>query len=144
MPLTDDQIRAALADPSKHPPSARLLGFELIDFSVDEKWAEIAFTPRPEFTNPAGAVQGGFVCAMLDDAMAIAACISQGLGVIVPTLQLSISYLRPTPVARVIARGEVTRMGSSTAQMQGALRLPDGTLLATATAAAAVRPFPGR
>ena len=144
MALSDDQIRAGLADPSNHPPSARHLGFELIDFSVADKWAAIAFTPRPEFANPAGAVQGGFVCAMLDDAMAIAACISRRLAVMVPTLQMSISYLRPTPVARVIARGEVTRMGSSTAQMQGALRLPDGTLLATATAAAAVRPFPGR
>ncbi|HWB46789.1 MAG TPA: PaaI family thioesterase [Hyphomicrobiaceae bacterium] len=144
MPLTDEQIRAALADQSRQPPSARLLGFELLDFSVAEKWAEMAFTPRPEFANPAGAVQGGFVCAMLDDAMAIAAVISQGFGIIVPTLQLSISYVRPTPIERVIARGELVRIGSSTAQMQGSLRQADGTLLATATAAAAVRPFPKR
>jgi uncharacterized protein (TIGR00369 family) len=144
MALTDEQIRAALGDPSRHPPSARLLGLELLDFSVSEKWAEMAFTPRPEFANPAGAVQGGFVCAMLDDAMAIAAVLSQGFGIIVPTLQMSISYLRPTPVERVIARGEVVRMGSSTAQMQGALRQADGILLATATATAAVRPFPKR
>ena len=41
-----------------------------------------------------------------------------------------------------IARGEVLRMGSATAHLQGALRLPDGTRLATATATAALRPFP--
>jgi hypothetical protein len=33
-------------------------------------------------------------------------------------------------------------MGSATAHLQGSLRLPDGTLLATATAAAVLRPFP--
>ena len=43
---------------------------------------------------------------------------------------------------RVIARGEVLRMGSATAHLNGVLRLPDGTALATATAAAALRPFP--
>ena len=107
MELSDEQIRAILGDPAKHPPCARHLGLELIDFSVANGWAEVAFTPRAEFANPAGGVQGGFVCAMLDDAMSVAASISQRLAVIVPTLQMTVSYLRPTPIARVIARGEV-------------------------------------
>jgi len=102
----------------------------------------MAFTPRPEFANPAGDVQGGFVCAMLDDAMGLTASISQRFAIMVPTLQTSVSYLRPTPMARVLARGEVLRMGSSTAHLQGALRLEDGTLLATASASAVLRPFP--
>ena len=107
----------------------------------------MAFLPRPEFANPAGMVQGGFVCAMLDDAMGVTASISQRFEILVPTLQISVSYLRPTPMSRVIARGEVLRMGGSTAHLQGSLRLPDGTLLATASAqrrAAAVSgPRPG-
>jgi uncharacterized protein (TIGR00369 family) len=140
--LTDEQIRALLRDPMRHPPSARHLGFELLDFSVDEGWAEVAFAPRPEFANPQGTVQGGFVCAMLDDAMGFTASISQRFAILVPTLQISVSYLRPTPVSRVIARGEVLRMGASTAHLQGSLRLPDDTLLATATASAVLRPFP--
>jgi acyl-coenzyme A thioesterase PaaI-like protein len=129
MAFTDEQMRALLRDPANHPPSARHLGFELIDFSVESGWAEVAFTPRAEFANPAGAVQGGFVCAMLDDAMGVTASISQ-------------RFLRPTPMSRVIGRGEVLRMGSATAHLQGSLRLPDGTLLATATASAVLRPFP--
>jgi uncharacterized protein (TIGR00369 family) len=140
--LTDDQIRTLLRDPARHPPSARHLGFELIDFSVDGGWAEVAFMPRPEFANPAGHVQGGFVCAMLDDAMGVTASISQRFAILVPTLQVSVSFLRPTPIARVLARGEVLRMGGSTAHLQGALRTPDGTLLATASASAVLRPFP--
>ena len=140
--MTDDEIRALLSDPSRHPPCARHLGFELIDFSVGEGWAEVAFNPRPEFANPAGVVQGGFVCAMLDDAMSVAASISQRFAVIVPTLQTSVSYLRPTPIARVTARGEVLRFSSSGVTMQGMLRDTSGSVLAVATATAVPRPFP--
>jgi uncharacterized protein (TIGR00369 family) len=118
MELSDDKIRAILSDPTKQPPSARHLGFELIDFSVENGWAEVAFTPRAEFLNPAGAIQGGFVCAMLDDAMAVAASISKRLAVIVPTLQMTVTYLRPTPVELVVARGEVLRFSSSSLAMQ--------------------------
>jgi uncharacterized protein (TIGR00369 family) len=97
--LTDEQIRELMRDSARHPPCARHLGFDLIDFSVEAGWAEVAFMPRPEFANPAGDVQGGFVCAMLDDAMGFTASISQRFCVMVPTLQMSVSYLRPTPNA---------------------------------------------
>ena len=142
MTLRDEQVRTLLSDTSRHPPCARHLGFELIDFSVEDGWAEVAFSPRPEFANPAGAVQGGFVYAMLDDAMSVAASISQRLAVIVPTLQTTVSYLNPTPMARVIARGEVLRFGSSSVVMQGALRDAAGKTLAVAIATAVPRPFP--
>jgi uncharacterized protein (TIGR00369 family) len=142
MALSDDELHAFLGDSSKHPPCARHLGFELLDYSIDAGWAEVAFTPRPEFANPAGAVQGGFVCAMLDDTMSFAASLSRRFEVIVPTLQTSVTYLRPTPIARVIARGEVLRFGASSVTMQGALRDTGGTVLAVATATAVPRPFP--
>ena len=142
MELSDDKIRAILNDPAKQPPSARHLGFELIDFSVENGWAEVAFTPRAEFANPAGAVQGGFVCAMLDDAMSVAASISKRLTVIVPTLQMTVTYLRATPVARVVVRGEVLRFGTSSLATQGRLRDAGGATLAVAVASAVPRPFP--
>jgi len=142
MDFTDEKIRALLGNPAHHPPSARHLGFELIDFSVEGGWAEVAFTPRPEFANPVGNVQGGFVCAMLDDTMSFAATLSRRFEVVVPTLQTSVSYLKPTPIARVVARGEVLRFGSSSVVMQGALRDTSGAILAVATATAVPRPFP--
>jgi uncharacterized protein (TIGR00369 family) len=142
MALNDEQLRAMLRDTSKYPPCARHLGFELIDYSVEGAWAEMAFSPRPEFANPAGAVQGGFVCAMLDDTMSFTASLSRRFEVMVPTLQTSVSYLRPTPIARVLARGEVLRFGASSVVMQGTLRDATGNLLAVATATAVPRPFP--
>ena len=142
MDLTDDEIRAALCDTTKHPPCARHLGFELIDFSVVDGWAEVAFTPRAEFANPIGNVQGGFICAMLDDAMSVAASISQRLAVVVPTLQVTVSYLRPAPFVRLIARGEVLRFSTSSVVMQEQLRDQNGTISAIATATAVPRPVP--
>jgi uncharacterized protein (TIGR00369 family) len=142
MPITDDELHALLRDASRYPPCARHLGFELVDYSIDAGWAEVAFTPRPEFANPAGSVQGGFVCAMLDDTMSFAAALSRRFEAIVPTLQTSVTYLRPTPIARVIARGEVLRFGTTSVAMQGTLRDAAGAVLAVATCTATPRPFP--
>ena len=74
--------------------------------------------------------------------MGFAASISQRFAILVPTLQVCVSYLRPTPISLAVGRGEVLRLGSATAHLQGELRLPDGTRLASATATAALRPFP--
>ena len=141
MPLTGSQIRAMFQDPTRAPPSARLMGLEMLDFSMEQGWVEVAFTAKPEFANPTGNVQGGFIAAMLDDAMSVAATIQSGFTKLVPTLQMTITFLRPVPVGRVLARGEVLRLGRSTAQLAGTLRLLDGTIAATAVSATAVRDF---
>ena len=142
MALSDDQLHALVHDRSKYPPCALHLGIEPLEYSVDGGWAEVAFDPRPEFANPAGYVQGGFVCAMLDDAMSFAATLSRRFEMMMVTLQISVSYLRPTPMARVIARGEVLRFGTAGVAMQGTLRDACGQVLAVATATAVPRPFP--
>lgn len=140
--MTDAEIRAFLANPEHAPPCSVLLGFEMLDFSVEDGWAEMAFTPRASFANPLSTVQGGFVAAMLDDAMGVAGSVAVRFEKVVPTLQLNVIFVKPTPVERLIARGEVVRMGQNTALFSSSLKRTDGTLLATATASAAVRPFP--
>lgn len=140
--MTDAEIRAYLSDPSHAPPCSILLGFEMLDFSADDGWAEMAFTPKPSFANPLATVQGGFVAAMLDDAMGLAGSIAVRFEKVVPTLQLNVIFVNPTPVERLIARGEVVRLGKNTTLLAGWLKRADGTLLATGTASAAVRPFP--
>ncbi len=142
MALSDDDIRRMLASKQGAPPSSQLLGFELLDYSIDDGWAEVAFTGKPEFGNPMGMLQGGFVAAMLDDAMGFTAFLASRFSKVVPTLQMTIMFLKPTPIGRVLARGEVLRLSNATAQLAGTLRLADGTVLATATATAAVRVYP--
>jgi acyl-coenzyme A thioesterase PaaI-like protein len=51
------------------PPAAQTLGWQLEEIDPDAGTAQIRFDARVEFTNPVGAVQGGFLAAMLDDTM---------------------------------------------------------------------------
>jgi uncharacterized protein (TIGR00369 family) len=141
MALSDNQLHALVHDRSMYPPSALHLGIDPLEYSVDGGWAEAAFSPRPEFANPAGSVQGGFVCAMLDETMSFAATLSRRFETMMVTLQTSVTYLRPTPVARVIARGELLRFGTTGVAMQGTLRDAGGQVLAVATATAVPRPL---
>lgn len=144
MSLSDDDIRALLRDPGTVSPCAAHMGFELLDFSVDGRWTEVAYTPIPAFANPAGNVQGGFITAMLDECMSVNATIASRFTSMLATLQMTVTYLRPVPVSRVVSRGEVLRMGTSAILLQGSLRSLTGETLAVATASAVPRPFPVR
>ena len=59
------------------PECSKTLGFELVRFSSDTASIEVIFQAKKIFLNPAGHVQGGFLCAMLDDVMDIAAQIAR-------------------------------------------------------------------
>jgi len=142
--FSDADMKRMLTAGKNPPPATVHMGFELIDLSGEDGWVEASFMPRPEFANPTGAVQGGFVAAMLDEVMAIAACAKARFTIVVPTLQLTITYLAPAPIEKLYARGEVVRLGRSAAQMRGSLRDGTGKLLAEAIASAVPRPFPGR
>ncbi|MFN3745478.1 MAG: PaaI family thioesterase [Hyphomicrobiaceae bacterium] len=140
--MTDEEIRKLLSRPEIAPPCARFLGLEVLDYSIDGGWAELAFTPRAEMANPAGVVQGGFVAAMLDDAMGLTATITTRFVSIVPTLQLSVTFLEPAPFERLLVCARVLRLSKSTAQLEASIRRLSGQVLATATASAVVRPLP--
>ena|SRR2546430_11366343 len=51
------------------PPAATLLGWELVAIDPEAGTIEVAFTAREQFLNPVGAIQGGFLAAMLDDTL---------------------------------------------------------------------------
>jgi molybdopterin converting factor subunit 1 len=88
--------------------------------------------------NPAGLVQGGFVTAMLDETMGTAAMAQLGAGRTVPTLELKVSFLRPTRPGRLVCDGRVVQMGKSVAFLEARLEDDEGNLVATATATARV------
>lgn len=121
------------------PASARLLGWELIDIDPDAGTSEVAFTVDDRFTNPAGHIQGGFVAAMLDEAIGPALAATLPAGVFSPTASLHVTYLAPALPGRLIGRGTVLRKGRSLAFVTGELLRDDGVVVATATATHAIR-----
>jgi len=51
------------------PKAAETLGIVFTHIDADAGVVEAEFQGRPEFTNPVGNIQGGFLAAMLDDTM---------------------------------------------------------------------------
>lgn len=121
------------------PPAAKLLGFELVTVDPETGTAEVAFRAREEFLNPEGAVQGGFLAAMLDDTLGPALVATLPAGQFAPTLDLHVQFLRPARPGRIVGRGRVVRRGRDVGFMAGELLGPDGVELAVATATARIR-----
>jgi molybdopterin converting factor subunit 1 len=98
----------------------------------------IEFRASEQMLNPIGVVQGGFITAMLDEAMGPAALAALGPGYSVPTLELKVSFLRPVRPGRMVADARVVHQGKSVVFMEGSLLDGEGQLVATATATARV------
>lgn len=124
------------------PPIAALLGFELRTVDPEAMTIEVGFTARPEFLNPMGDVQGGMLCAMLDDTLGPALVATLGDGQWAPTTDLHVQFLAPARPGPLIGRGRVTRKGRFAAFLAGELSDPDGRVVATGIATAMIRQTP--
>ena len=122
----------------KRPPCAKTLGWELIAEYPDEARIEIAFHPNNTMLNPHGAVQGGFVAAMLDDTMGPALVSSSGDMEAPVSLDLNVTFIQPVLPGRVIGEGRVVSRTKSTAFLEAELFDEQGALLARATSTAKV------
>lgn len=105
----------------------------VVEFIAAEKRAVMEFTAKPEFCHSGNVVQGGFVTAWIDSAMAHAAVLATE-GTLAPaTLEIKVSFYRAANPGRVRAEGWVERLGRSIAFLEGRLMSVDGEVLATAT-----------
>jgi uncharacterized protein (TIGR00369 family) len=141
-PITGlDVLRAASEGLVETPPAAALLGWKAL--SLEPGQVRVRYTAKPEFANPQGAVQGGFLAAMLDDAMGPALFTTLGAEDFAPTIEMKVSYLRPARPGPLIAEGRVVHQTRSLAFLEGTLATEDGELVATATATARIIPSAG-
>jgi uncharacterized protein (TIGR00369 family) len=140
--LTDEAILARFHASTNPPPSARTLGFRLTAVSQAERRVEIAFDARADLlANPMGQIQGGFVCAMLDECMSVAGMIASGMTHVVPTLEMKTSFLRPALPGPLRGVGRVVKWGRTVCFMEGELYDAEGRLLAASTGTALPTPF---
>lgn len=123
---------AAVDGEEPGPPCAQLLGWTALEMEPGR--SRIEFEARPEFVNPGGVVQGGFLAAMLDDTMGPSAVAANGGDAFTPTLELKVSFLRPARPGRLVADGHVVHMGRSIVFLAGSLSDEQGKVVATATA----------
>ena len=118
------------------PPSAKLLGWRLLDARPWDGWLKVGFDGRAEFCNPAGFIQGGILSAMLDDTMGPAALMTSEGRFYTTTISLTVNFLAPAKPGPLTVEAQVIQIGKSIAFMEGKLIGSDGTVLATATTTA--------
>ncbi len=136
-PLTGlDVLRAAAEGVVETPPAAALLGWKALELELG--LVRVRYMARPEFGNPQGAIQGGFLAAMLDDAMGPALFTLLGADQFAPTIEIKVNFLRPARPGSIIAEGRVVHRTRTLAFLEGTLATEDGDLIATGTATARI------
>jgi uncharacterized protein (TIGR00369 family) len=120
------------------PPCAVTLGTEFTVIDGERGTIEVKFEGKPEFLNPAGHVQGGFLAAMLDDTMGPALIATLDAGQFAPTLNLNVQFHRPAKVGPLKGIGRVVLRGKEICQLSAELFQND-KIVATATATAIIR-----
>ena len=119
-------------DQMPEPPSAAFLGYELLSVDRAAQRIRVGFRATPAMFNPRGAVQGGFVAAMLDDAMgSMVVILSDGRDAPL-SVDLHAQYLRPVAAGPLVCEAELVHRTKSTAFTRAALYDEKGALLATA------------
>jgi uncharacterized protein (TIGR00369 family) len=120
------------------PKAAETLGIRFTKIDAEAGAIEVELQAKPEFINPAGNIQGGFLAAMLDDTMGPALAATLAKDEFAPTLNLNVSFLRPATVGVIQGKGRVVRRGKDVCHLAGEL-YQAGELIATATATALIR-----
>jgi uncharacterized protein (TIGR00369 family) len=140
--LTDEAILERFQRTRNQPTGSQTLGFRMVSVSQATKTVEVEFEARAELLlNPMKQIQGGYLCAMLDECMSVACMVASGMTAVAPTLEMKTSFFRPGMPGKLRGVGRVAKWGRQVAFTEGELYDADGKLLAKATGTAIPTPF---
>ena len=140
--LTDEAILERFQRSKNQPTGSQTLGFRLTGVSQADRSVEVEFEARAELLlNPMRQIQGGYLCAMLDECMSVACMVASGMTAVAPTLEMKTSFFRPGMSGKIRGIGKVVKWGRQVAFTEGELYDPEGRLLAKATGTALPTPF---
>jgi len=140
--LTDEAILQRFLNTKRQPTGSQTLGYRMVAVDQANRTVEIAFDARAELLcNPMGQIQGGFLCAMLDECMSVACMVASGMTSVAPTLEMKTSFLRPGMPGPLRGVGRVIKWGRTIAFTEGELYDAEGRLLAKASGTAVPTPF---
>lgn len=140
--LTDEAILQRFQRSKNPPTGSQTLGFRMVGVSQADRTVEVEFDARAELLlNPMRQIQGGYLCAMLDECMSVACMVASGMTAVAPTLEMKTSFFRPAMPGKIRGIGRVAKWGRQIAFTEGELYDPEGRLLAKATGTALPTPF---
>ncbi len=104
--------------------------------SYENGIATIEFVAPESFKSPRGVVQGGLIGGFMDEIMG-SAILSESKGKLLPlNLDMTMSYIKPVPVGKLIGKGRVVKMGRNVAFIEGELLDEEGNLLVKSSSTA--------
>jgi uncharacterized protein (TIGR00369 family) len=139
--LPDADVLARFQSSKKRPPCSETLGARLVHVDQARRIIRMEFEAAPAFANPTGAIQGGFLAAMLDEATSTAAIIASNVTMNAPTLEMKISFFRPVFVGKATCEARILKWGKSICFIEADLFDAAGELAARASATQAPKPF---
>lgn len=140
--LTDEAILERFLRTRNQPTSSQTLGLRIEKVSQAERSVEASFVARAELLlNPMKQIQGGYLCAMLDEVMSVACMVASGMTHVAPTVEMKTSFFRPALPGALRGVGRVIKWGRTIAFTEGELFDPEGRLVAKATGTAVPTPF---
>ena len=140
--LTDEVILARFLRTKNQPTGSQTLGFRMVGVHQATRSGEVEFDAKAELLlNPMQQIQGGFLCAMLDECMSVACMVASGMTAVAPTLEMKTSFFRPGAPGKLKGVGRVVKWGRQVAFTEGELFDAEGRLLAKATGTAIPTPF---
>lgn len=137
LPKTDEEIVAMLR--TRRSPALDTIDGQVTHFELATGEVTMTFTATPQMCHSKVIVQGGFITAMVDSAMAYAAMgISRGR-LAVPTLEIKVNFLSAGNPGSMLARARATRMGRSVGFLEAELFQNDH-LIVTSTSTVRLLP----
>ena len=131
---------ATIFDNLAAPPCAVLLGWHVIAVRPADGWIRVGFEARPEFCNPAGFIQGGFLAAMLDDTMGPAIFTHTEGRLYSATIDMTVSYLAPARVGPLFGEGQVVQLGKTVGFVEAKLMDTQGVIVARSSSSVRLVP----
>ena len=140
--LTDEEILGRFLRTKNQPTGSQTLGFRMVGVNQAERSVEVAFDAKAELLlNPMKQIQGGYLCAMLDECMSVACMVASGMTAVAPTLEMKTTFFRPGQPGMIRGVGKVVKWGGQVAFTEGELFDAEGRTLARATGTAIPTPF---
>lgn len=128
--MTDDQITALLR--TRGSPALSTIGGQVLAYSQERGEVTMSFVATPEMCHSRIIVQGGFITAMVDSAMAYAAMGASEGRAAVPTLEIKVSFIKAGNPGTLTSTARVVRLGKTIGFLEAELYQRDA-LIATSS-----------
>jgi uncharacterized protein (TIGR00369 family) len=124
------------------PPVVQTLQLGGLD-DWGEGWARKTWTPAPELLNSDGSLFGGYLAALADQILALAAMTVAPGDAMFRTSNLKVDFIRVGKAETLAIEGRVVAKTKSMIHVEADFRRPDGELIVRASAQQIVVPFGG-